>query len=379
MEYKPKIFFTSNVFTETEIGSNIKISGKYREKIGTLWEEIGINSKFKVLSGRFPTESQLRSDIKMFNPDIVGCHLSHEIPIDLLENSNIFAIATATMGYNHIGRIPGDKIVITHTPGVLFEAVADFTIALIMSNLRNLVDLHNFVWSKKWTAEEKWDLDQKLCSVIDNKILGIIGLGQIGQELLKRLYPWGIKILYNDIFRNEEIEKNYPNIQFAENYKEIFTNCDIISLHIPLMEKTKGIINRDLLKLMKSDALLVNTARGPIINFYDLLELLENGEISINLAFDVFGPKEPIEPQILERFKKIKMKNPHLRFTFIPHNASADADTRAKMNVMFLQDIIKIIQSKSVEDLKEIHIIPEQKKKLYEIDFRIKRYWEKKI
>ena len=379
MEYKPKIFFTSNVFTETEIGSNIKISGKYREKIGTLWEEIGINSKFKVLNGRFPTESQLRSDIKMFNPDIVGCHLSHEIPIDLLENSNIFAIATATMGYNHIGRIPGDKIVIMHTPGVLFEAVADFTIALIMSNLRNLVDLHNFVWSKKWTAEEKWDLDQKLCSVIDNKILGIIGLGQIGQELLKKLYPWGIKIIYNDIFRNEEIEKNYPNIQFAENYKEIFTNCDIISLHIPLMEKTKGIINRDLLKLMKSDTLLVNTARGPIINFYDLLELLENGEISINLAFDVFGPKEPIEPQILERFKKIKMKNPHLRFTFIPHNASADADTRAKMNVMFLQDIIKIIQSKSVEDLKEIYIIPEQKKKLYEIDFRIKKYWEKKI
>ncbi|MCK4239077.1 MAG: hypothetical protein KAX33_08155, partial [Candidatus Lokiarchaeota archaeon] len=310
---------------------------------------------------------------------IIGCHLSHELPTDFLVNSEVFAVATATMGYNHIGRVSGDKILITTTPGVLFETVADFTIAIILENLRNLVDLHNFVWNGKWTAEEKWDLDQKLCSKIDNKTLGIIGVGQIGQEVIKRLYPWGVKIWYNDIFRNKAMEKEYPGIKFIDNYEEIFTNCDIISLHIPLMEKTKGIVNRDLLKLMKKDALLVNTARGEIINIYDLLELLENREISINLAFDVFGPIEPIEPQILERFKIIKKENPNLRFTFIPHNASADADTRAKMNVMFLQDIIKIIESNNLDDLKEVHIIPEQKNRINEIDFRIKKYWEKKV
>lgn len=378
MQYKIKIYFTSNVFSDTEIGTNTKISKKYRKKIEGLWNILKKKAEIKIFDGRFPSESQIYSEIKKFNPDIIGCHLSHELATDILEDSEIFAIATATMGYNHIGKISGDKILITHTPGVLFATVADFTIAIIMTNLRNLVDLHNFVWTGKWTAEEKWDLDQKLCSKIDNKILGIIGVGQIGQEIIKRLHPWGVKILYNDIFRNKTMEKNFPGIKFIDNYEEIFTNCDIISVHIPLTEKTKGIVNRDLLKLMKKDAVLVNTARGPIINFHDLLELLENREISINLAFDVFGPIEPIKPQILERFKKIKKENPNLRFTFIPHNASADADTRAKMNVMFLQDIIKIIESKNLDDLKEVHIIPEQKKRINEIDFRIKKYWKKK-
>lgn len=379
MQYKTKIFFTSNVFSDTEIGLNSKISKRYREKILELWDILKKKAEIKIFDGRFPLESQIHDEIQNFNPDIIGCHLSHELPTDFLVNSEVFAVATATMGYNHIGRVSGDKILITTTPGVLFETVADFTIAIILENLRNLVDLHNFVWNGKWTAEEKWDLDQKLCSKIDNKTLGIIGVGQIGQEVIKRLYPWGVKIWYNDIFRNKAMEKEYPGIKFIDNYEEIFTNCDIISLHVPLMEKTKGIVNRDLLKLMKKDALLVNTARGEIINIYDLLELLENREISINLAFDVFGPTEPIEPQILERFKIIKKENPNLRFTFIPHNASADADTRAKMNVMFLQDIIKIIESNNLDDLKEVHIIPEQKNRINEIDFRIKKYWEKKV
>lgn len=379
MQYKTKIFFTSNVFSDTEIGLNSKISKRNREKIVELWDILKKKAEIIIFDGRFPLESQIHDKIQNFNPDIIGCHLSHELPKDFLENSEVFAVATATMGYNHIGRVSGDKILITHTPGVLFETVADFTIAIILENLRNLVDLHNFVWNGKWTAEEKWDLDQKLCSKIDNKTLGIIGVGQIGQEVIKKLYPWGVKIWYNDIFRNKAMEKKFPGIKFIDNYEEIFTNCDIISLHIPLMEKTKGIVNRDLLELMKKDAVLVNTARGEIINIYDLLELLENREISINLAFDVFGPIEPIEPQILERFKNIKKENPNLRFTFIPHNASADADTRAKMNVMFLQDIIKIIESKNLDDLKEVHIIPEQKNRINEIDFRIKKYWEKKV
>jgi len=378
MQYKTKIFFTSNVFSDTEIGKNTKISKKYREKIVELWDILRKKAELNIFNGRFPSESQIYSEIKNFNPDIIGCHLSHKLATDILEDSEIFAIATATMGYNHIGRISGDKILISHTPGVLFETVADFTIAIIMTNLRNLVDLHNFVWTGKWTTEEKWDLDQKLCSIINIKTLGIIGLGQIGQEVIKRLYPWGVKIWYNDIFRNKAMEEKFPGIKFIDNYEEIFTNCDIISLHIPLMEKTKGIVNRDLLKLMKKDAVLVNTARGEIINIYDLLELLENREISINLAFDVFEPIEPIQPKILERFKKIKKENPNLRFTFIPHNASADANTRAKMNVMFLQDIIKIIESKNLDDLEEVHIIPEQKKRKNEIDFRIKKYWKKK-
>ena len=111
---------------------------------------------------------------------------------------------------------------------------------------------------------------------------------------------------------------------------------------------------------MKKGALLVNTARGPIVNFEALLLLLESNEISINLAFDVFE-NEPLDEDILHRFHLVHKDHPELKFIFIPHNASADADTRAQMAIMFLSDIIALATSTSGEDLKSIRMIPEQK------------------
>lgn len=198
-------------------------------------------------------------------PDILG----------YVKKNDIFSVATATAGYNHIQRPERDDVLITYTPGVLQETVADYTIALIMANLRNIVDLHNYVWEGKWTPEEKWDLDQSLSSVINNKILGIVGLGEIGTEIVKRLYSWGIKIVYYDIRQIIEFEEKYPKIEFKKNIQDVFKEADIVSLHIPLNKFTEKIINRNLLKLMKKDALLINTARGPIFDLNALLELLE--------------------------------------------------------------------------------------------------------
>ncbi|GAI93031.1 unnamed protein product, partial [marine sediment metagenome] len=175
-----------------------------------------------------------------------------------------------------------------------------------------------------------------------------------------------------------EFEKKYPLIEFKENIKDIFRESDILSLHIPLNIYTENFVNRNLLKLMKRGALLINTARGGILDLDALLDMLENKEIQINIAFDVF-PIEPIESKTLERLKNIKKRQPGIRMILIPHNASADANTRAKMDILFLEDIIKIIRSSSLEDLKEIHIIPEHKKQLKEKKWRIFNYWGKKM
>ncbi len=105
--------------------------------------------------------------------------------------------------------------------------------------------------------------------------------------------------------------------------------------------------------------------------------MLENKEIQINIAFDVF-PTEPIDSKTLARLKKIKRDQPNIRMILIPHNASADANTRGKMNILFLKDIIGIVESSSIEDLEEIHIIPEHKKQLKEKKWRIYNYWGKK-
>jgi len=377
MTYKPKIYFTSNVFSANEIGSNEKVSENYRNTIKNLWQQLDQISKLKIFNGRFPSEDQIKKDLETFNPDILGCHLSHPISSRLLKNSNIFAISTSTAGYNHIQRTVKDDILITHTPGVLHETVADYTIALIMANLRNLVDLHNYIWNDQWTPDDKWDLDKSLSSVITVKTLGIVGLGEIGKEVVKKLYPWGIKISYYDIKQMNEFEKNYPLIEFKENIEELFRESDIISLHIPLNKYTENLVNRNLLKIMKKDALLINPARGGVLDLETLLNMLEKKEIQINIALDVF-PIEPIDSKTLSRFKKIKHNQPNIRMILIPHNASADANTRAKMNILFLEDILKIIRSNSLEDLKEIHIIPEHKKQLVEKNWRIFDYWDKK-
>jgi glyoxylate reductase len=378
MSNKIKLYLTSNVFTEDEIGSNEKISLKLRESIKFLWQQLNLLAEIKIFNGRFPKEEELKSEIEVFNPKILGCHLSHIITSEVLENSEIFAILTSTAGYNHIERTKEDTILITHTPGVLHETVADYTIALILSNLRNIVDLHNYVWNGKWSSDDKWDLDQDLSSVINNKILGIVGLGEIGSEVVKRLDPWGLKIIYNDRQRNTGFEEQYPKIEYRESLKDIFSEADIVSLHIPLNKSTEKLINRELLISMKKGALLINTARGGILDLEDLFDLLESGEIHINFSFDVF-PDEPIPNKVLERFKRIKKENPNTRMILMPHNASADADTRAKMVILFLEDLIKIIKSSEIADLKDVHLIPEHKKILHDKKWRIYKYWNKKL
>ncbi len=377
MSDKPKVFLTSNVFSSNEIGSNDKINQVIRNKIIKLWEKLESLSELKVYQGRFPNEEEIQEIIDNFKPNIIGCHLSHNINPDMLRIPELFAVLTSTAGYNHIKRLPEDDIIITHTPGVLHETVADYTIAIIMASLRNLIDLHNYLWNGDWTLEDKWDLDQNLSSIINTKTLGIIGLGEIGSELLKRLHPWGLKILYYDIKKREDIEETYPDLEYKDKLEDIFRESDIISLHIPLNKHTEKIINRSLLKLLKKNALLVNTARGPIINMDDLLDLLEKKEIQINIAFDVF-PVEPIDKNILKRLKKIKESQPNIRMILIPHNASADADTRGKMDILFLEDLIKIIESTKIEDLKDVNIIPEHKSILFTKKWRIETYWEKK-
>lgn len=375
MSIKPKVYLTSNVFLD--IASNEKINPKIRQKIEDLLKELEALSNLHYFNGRFPKNEELEVAIAQYRPDILGCHLSHPISRELLSKSNLFAISTSTAGYNHISRTQNDDILIAHTPGVLHETVADYTIALIMANLRNIIDLHQHVWDGEWVPEDKWDLDQSLSSVIDDKMLGIVGMGEIGTELMKRLNPWGLKVLYYDIRRREDLEAKYDDLVFKEKLDDIFKEADIITLHLPLNKHTEKIIDRSFLKLMKKNALLVNTARGPVLDLDALLDLLEKKEIKINLAFDVF-PIEPIKKETLQRLKTIKKDQPEIRMILMPHNASADADTRGKMDIIFLENIIGFVKSSSISDLGEINIIPEHRSKLASAEWKIEAYWKRK-
>jgi len=373
---KIKCYLTSPVFRD--IADHPMLSERNKKEILKLWKRLEEVTDLRVSKERFPSDEEITNQIRNWGAQIIGCHLSHPITSEMLKGSDVVAVCTSTVGYNHIAQEPG--IIITHTPGVLHQTVADFTIAVILANLRNIVYLHNFVWNGNWKPDQNWDLDENLNCTMSNLTLGIVGMGEIGKEVTKRIYHWGVKILYYDVKQQKEFENYYSNIQFIDSLEEIFSQSDIVSLHVPLVDVTHHLVNEDLLKKMKKGALLVNTARGSVINFDDLVRLLENREIEINLAFDVYE-QEPIEDKILLRLKKIVEKTPRLRFVFIPHNASADANTRAQMAIMFLEDIITIAISTEGRNLSSLRLIPEQRftqiDGLYE-SWKIKARWEKK-
>jgi len=373
---KRKIFLATTVFRE--IAEHPKVSDSIKTRIRDLYLNLLEVADVTQYDRRFPTDAEMADAVLNGGAEIIGCHLSHNIPKDLLEQSTVVAISTSTAGYNHVGIVDGDDILISHTPGVLHIAVADYTLSIILATLRNLINLHNYLWDGRWTASEKWDLDQNLSTVIDKLTVGIVGMGEIGIELTRKLHPWGIKILYYDTVRKDEVEERFPGVEYVPNMEEIFTQADVVSLHLPLFPGTHHIIGEQYLKLMKPNALLVNTARGPIIDTESLLALLENREISINLAFDVYE-EEPIPPTTLDRYKKILEIQPDLRFTFIPHNASADADTRGQMAIMELEDLIAFATVTSVDDLKQVRLIPPHRQRVNagEIEtFRIQKWFE---
>ena len=375
----PKIYLTSSVFHD--IANHDKVSQGKKEQIEKLWRELHDVAEVIVDSSRFPSEQRIYDIVKQNNIDFIGCHISHPITESILEIPSVKAVCTSSMGFNHIFPSPG--ILFTHTPSIMDKTVAELTIGIIIANLRNIVGLNNYLWDGKWNPDLKWDLDENLNKSLDNLTLGIVGLGEIGREVVRRLDPWGIKIIYYDINRNHEFEEKFPNLTFYEKMEDIFKITDIISLHIPLNNATSGIINESLLKKMKKNALLVNTARGAILNFPDLIRLLKSKEISINLAFDVFEP-EPITPEILNEFKKIANDRPDLRFVFIPHSGSSDADTRAKMAIVLLTNLYILSKSMKSDSLKELTLIPSQRmfKVLHESNikklknYRIWKWWE---
>jgi glyoxylate reductase len=377
MPTKPRVYITTTVFGD--IAKNQLLSKNVRDEIDKAWKDLKSVSDVVVFNGRFPEQAEIKKQLADPKTKFIGCHLSHKIDAESLAKSNVVAVCTATMGFDHVGQVPG--IIITHTPGVLNLAVGDYTVALIETALRNTNGLHERVWSGDWTQKSlPWDLDGDISRALDGQVLGIVGLGEIGIELARRVQPWKVKILYYDIVRREDAEKQF-NMEFRPDMKNIFKEADIISLHIPLNKQTQGIVNKALLSEMKDGSLLVNTARGGILNTADLIELLDSGAKRINFATDVFEI-EPIPLDVLEKFKAIKQKHPDLRFVFMPHNASADGNTRGTMAKMLLEDLYWLVISKKIDDLKKCRIVAVQKKALFDegkvADYRISKYWKEK-
>jgi len=247
-------------------------------------------------------------------------------------------IANYAVGYNNIDveEAKKRKIIVTNTPGVLTDTVADHAVALLLSIARRIVEADKYTRAGKYKA---WGPKLLLGGDIVDKTLGIVGLGRIGFAVAERLQKgFGMKVIYYDIKKNDEIAKKI-DAQYKE-LDDLLKEADYISMHTALTEQTKHLINSEKLGLIKPTAYLVNTSRGPIIDEVALVEALKAKKIA-GAALDVFEKEPELMPGLVDLDNVI----------LTPHIASGTEGTRNKMSEMAANNVIAALAGETPPNL----------------------------
>ncbi len=241
--------------------------------------------------------------------------------------SGLKVISQMAVGFDNIDIQAATRrgIPVGHTPGVLTETTADFTWALLMAAARRVVEADRQVRQGIW---KPWGPDVLTGTDVYGAVLGIIGLGRIGKAVARRALGFGMKIAYFDRSRDENFEAD-TGCEFHP-LDEVLARSDFVSLHIYYSPESHYLINREKLRLMKPTAILINTARGPVVDPDALLWALQTGVIAA-AGLDVFDP-EPIP-----------LDHPVRRLDNViltPHIASASVETRRRMAIMAAENLL---------------------------------------
>jgi glyoxylate reductase len=256
--------------------------------------------------------TELLKAIKGF--DAVICTLEDVISDDVMAAcSNLKLVANVAVGYDNIDVEAATKrgILVTNTPGVLDETTADLAFALLMACARRVAEADRYVRDRLW---KDWTPDLMLGVDVYGKTLGIIGYGRIGQAMGRRGQGFGMEVLYT---RRPGSSNTDPH---AVSLDELLARSDFVSLHCPLTKETHHLIGEKQLSLMKPGAILINTARGAVVDSTALIAALASGRLH-GAALDVYEG----EPKVPEEL--LTMDN----VVLAPHIGSATVETRSAM------------------------------------------------
>ena len=237
-------------------------------------------------------------------------------------------IANYAVGFDNIDleAAKSRNIMVTNTPGVLTDTVAEHTFTLMLAIAHRIAEADRFSKAGKYKA---WGPELMLGTDLSGKTLGVVGLGRIGSRVAHHAVKgFDMKVVYTDVKQNLEFEQKFGAV-FASTIDELLPKCDFVSIHVPLLPSTHHLINEARLKLMKPTAYLINTSRGPVIDEHALSDALKKYQIA-GAAIDVFE----FEPEIVKDLKKMD------NIILTPHIASATRETRDKMSELAAQNII---------------------------------------
>jgi len=249
-----------------------------------------------------------------------------------------------SVGYDHVDLEAAAErgIPVGYTPGVLSETTADMGWALLMAAARRVVEADRYVHDGEW---ETWGPKILLGRDVHDATLGVVGLGSIGAALARRAAGFDMDVIYSATDRNEAREAELAEYGIDADYRELdelLERSDYVSLHVPLDEETAGMIGERELRLMGEDSVLVNTARGEVVDTGALDRALEEGWIR-HAALDVTDPEPlPSDHPLLEHAPE--------KLTIAPHIGSASVETRTEMAVMTAENITAGLRGESMPD-----------------------------
>ncbi|KYH40243.1 MAG: glyoxylate reductase [Candidatus Bathyarchaeota archaeon B26-2] len=279
--------------------------------------------------------------------DGLCCLLTDKIDEEVIEaaGEKLKVISQVAVGYDNIDVEAATRrgIYVTNTPGVLTDTTADFAFALLMATARRIPEADKYVREGKWKIP--WGLMMFLGQDVWGKTIGIIGLGRIGSAVAKRAKGMNMRVLYYDVYRNENLEKEL-GVEYVD-LETLLRESDFVTIHVPLLPSTYHLINEERLRLMKRNAVLVNTSRGPVVDEEALYKALKEGWIWA-AGLDVWT-EEPTDPE-----------NPLLKLDNVvatPHIASASIETRTKMALMAVENIIAALEGRTPPNLVNKEVI----------------------
>jgi len=312
-----------------------QIPGNFIEKLQTDGNEVYVSEFNRRLT---PTELLEKSK----GMEAILSLLTDRIDADLMDaiGPQLKIISNYAVGFDNIDieAATNRGIIVTNTPSdEVNEAVAEYTWALILALSRRVVESDEFVRQQGYFIKsggyKGWEPELFLGPSLKGKTLGIVGLGRIGSMVAKRAKGYDMTVLYNKHEPDTEREKEL-NIVFT-SLDDLLVKSDIVSLHIPLTNETRGMFNKETLMKMKKGSYLINTARGPIVDESDLTEVLKNKHLG-GAALDVFESEPNIFPDLLSL--------PNVIIT--PHIASATIEARNKMGEDSVGAIIDALSGK---------------------------------
>jgi glyoxylate reductase len=230
-------------------------------------------------------------------------------------------------------------VVVTHTPDVLTESCADLTWALMLGAARRVVEGDRFVRSGRFKG---WRLDLLLGADFRNKVLGIVGMGRIGQAVARRAAPFGLRVVYWQRTHLAQSVEAALGARFV-SLDELLRTSDVVSLHCPLVAETRHLLDRERLRMLKPSAVLINTARGPLVDEEALVKALDSGAL-FAAGLDVFEEEPKLAPGLRD------LPNVLL----LPHLGSASQETREEMARSAVTDCLAVLEGRPARHLAPI-------------------------